>query len=454
MKTHAVVLLQEMELAREATAGACQSHSRQDCLEGDCQGPTALSTARDELRAEILAHLQTIGLNGNRPDAPLSKDQVRHAHRLHRQAARDRILRALGNRLDVLNSEISDGVEVDPAAIQPYLVPVRSGTPESDLFRFATLQWSIPVSQGYGRRLRFLVKDRSNGKLIGLFALGDPVFNLRARDNWIGWDQAGRRERLVNVMDAYVVGAVPPYSMLLGGKLVTSLMATREVGEIFQERYGVKEGTISGTRKNARLALITVTSALGKSSMYNRLKLFADDENRADYTPVVELRKIGATTGYGHFQISDELFSKLRDVLREAEHPYVDGYRFGNGPNWRLRLLRAGLEFLELNADHTLKHGIQREVYVMPIASNVNAYLAGIESEAAFDQWNVEEISNLAIRRWVAPRAKRDPSYLEFHRKDFGHENGVHSIELGAGLSSGENEELFQYNAWSSKAGH
>ena len=414
-----MVLLPETELALEVTAGACQSHSRQDCLEQGCQNATALSTARDAVRGEILAHLQTIGLNGNRPDTPLTKDQVRHVHRFHRQAARDRILRALGNRLDALKAEIADGVEIDPAAIQPHLVPVRSGTPESDLFRFATLQWSIPVSQGYGRRLRFLVKDRANDKLIGLFALGDPVFNLRARDNWIGWDQSGRRERLVNVMDAYVVGAVPPYSKLLGGKLVTSLMASKEVSEIFEERYGYRKGTISGIQKNARLALITVTSALGKSSMYNRLKLLANEDNRAGNPPVVELRKIGATTGYGHFQISDELFSKLREFLREAEHPYVDGHKFGNGPNWRLRLLRAGLEFLELNADHALKHGIQREVYVMPVASNAMEYLAGTDSEAVFDQKSVEEISYLAVKRWVAPRAKRDSSYEEFQKGAF-----------------------------------
>ena len=418
MKKLTVVRPQEMELAQGATTGACQSHSDEDCFEQDYQEITHESAAREALRYEILAHLQTIGLNGNRTDTPLTKDQVRHVHRLHRQAARDRILRALGNRLDALKSQIADGVEVDPAVIQPHLIQVKSGTSESDLFRFATLQWSIPVSQGYGRRLRFLVKDRANDKLIGLFALGDPVFNLRARDAWIGWDQAGRRERLVNVMDAYVVGAVPPYSMLLGGKLVTSLMASKEVGEIFEERYGDRKGTISGTQKNARLALVTVTSALGKSSMYNRLKLFANDGKHVGNPPVVELRKIGATTGYGHFQISGELFSKLRELLREADHPYVDGHKFGNGPNWRLRLLRAGLEFLELDADHTLKHGIQREVYVMPIASNAREYLAGMDSKAAFDQRSVEEISGFAIKRWVAPRAKRDSSYEEFQRRD------------------------------------
>ena len=271
MNNRTAVLPQEMEIAHGEMNGAWQSQSRRDCVEQDYQVPSTVSAARASLRTEILAHLQTIGLNGNRPDMPLTKDQVRHVHRLHRQSARDRILRALGNRLEVLKSQIADGVDVDPAAIQPYLIPVKSGTPEGDLFRFATLQWSIPVPQGYGRRMRFLVKDCANDKLIGLFALGDPVFNLRARDAWIGWDQAGRRERLVNVMDAYVVGAVPPYSMLLGGKLVTSLIASKEVGEIFEERYGDRKGTISGTQKNARLALVTVTSALGKSSIYNRL---------------------------------------------------------------------------------------------------------------------------------------------------------------------------------------
>jgi len=37
------------------------------------------------------------------------------------------------------------------------------------------------VSRGYGRQ-RFLIWDQSNEKLIGLIALGDPVFNLRVRD--------------------------------------------------------------------------------------------------------------------------------------------------------------------------------------------------------------------------------------------------------------------------------
>src|SRR5262249_41111946 len=69
-----------------------------------------------------------------------------------------------------------------------------------------------------GRRLRYLVWDANNDKLIGIMALGDPVFNLKVRDELIGWDIKDRGKRLVNVLDAYVLGAVPPYNMLLGGQ--------------------------------------------------------------------------------------------------------------------------------------------------------------------------------------------------------------------------------------------
>lgn len=37
--------------------------------------------------------------------------------------------------------------------------------------------------------MRFLVWDEHHEKLIGIFALGDAVFNLRSRDELIGWTQ-------------------------------------------------------------------------------------------------------------------------------------------------------------------------------------------------------------------------------------------------------------------------
>jgi hypothetical protein len=104
---------------------------------------------------------------------------------------------------------------VVPANIRPRLVQVQSDSRDELLFRYACLHWSIPISSGYGRRVRFLVIDESNNKLIGVIGIGDPVYSLAARDKWIGWNEAEHRERLHAVMDAFVLGAVPPYAQHL-----------------------------------------------------------------------------------------------------------------------------------------------------------------------------------------------------------------------------------------------
>ena len=411
-----MVMPETNEISTDAVPQGVFSNGHRNAMVTDCADAPPTSIDRDLLRSEIRRHLEAIGLNGSRPHGTLSKDAIRDIHRFHREAAKQRIHRALGNKIDLFLEEIANGDEVDPANVRPELVEARSDARTGDLFRFASLLWSIPVSQGYGRRLRYLVKDRHNGKLIGIFALGDPVFNLRVRDEWIGWNQAERRERLVNLMDAYVVGAVPPYADLLGGKLVGSLIASKEVGKKFQERYGGREGLISGKQKQARLALVTVTSALGRSSMYNRLRLMPKGGSQAE-KPVVDLRRLGVTTGYGHFQITDDLFMQLRGMLQEDGHKYADGHQFGDGPNWRIRVARIGLQSLGLNPDEVLKHGIQREVYAMPIASNSLRYLSGGDEEPVFDYSTVDEISELARNRWLVPRGKRKPSYRQFRRE-------------------------------------
>ena len=369
---------------------------------------------RAALRSEIEEHLRQLGLWNRPPDAELTKQNIRDIHTAHREAARSKIQKALGERRirEFIEEHIANGDEIDPAAIDPEIEPVDSKG-VGRIFRFATLFWSVPASMGYGRRMRFLVRDKQNGRLIGVFALCDPVFNLTPRDDWIGWDQAGRRERLVHTMSAYVVGAVRPYADLLGGKLVTSLIGSREVGETFAERYGHTTGLISGQRKNARLSLVTFTSALGRSSIYNRVKLY----NGSSEDPAIVLYREGVTKGFGHFQIREEHFLKLRQILSEDEH-HNTSPKMGTGPNWKIRVARAGLESLGFeDVNSVLRHGIQREVYVMPIADNAKDFLVGREEEPIFyNQYSVREIAKMAKERWLVPRAGRKPDFRDFRR--------------------------------------
>jgi len=188
----------------------------------------------DSLREAIHTHLLSLGFSKNSDgyfvDGELTKQRIRDLHSGHRREVLERNRSFVETHGPELVHHFATGTRIDPASIDPELVEVKPDSLESRLFRFVSLLWSVPVSQGFGRRLRFLVRDRQNGCLIGLFALGDPVFNLSARDNWIGWTHKDRSQRLVHVMDAYVVGALPPYSFLIGGKLVAALNLVPESG--------------------------------------------------------------------------------------------------------------------------------------------------------------------------------------------------------------------------------
>ena len=241
---------------------------------------------------------------------------------------------------------------------------------------------------------------------MGIIALGDPVFNLKARDDLIGWNVTDRGKRLVNVLDAYVLGAVPPYNMLLGGKLISCLVRSREVRDDFARRYGKTRGIISRKKKHAKLVIVTTSSSLGRSSVYNRLKL----DKQAYFT------SIGYTQGWGHFHVPDALFAELRDYLRKRKHKYVDGHRFGQGPNWRLRTIRVAFDALGFRAD-LLRHGIGREVFVCELAVNARKIL---RAEAVRPNYGglktVAEIGALARQRWLVPRAVRRPEFKEWKR--------------------------------------
>ena len=189
-------------------------------------GPPPVDRSEEDLRRDLLKHIESIGLDLQKSgdgNAVESKDRIRSQHRSHRFEAADRERKVYDRSGADLLRHFATGSDIDPRAIDPQIVEVKKETEESELFRVATLLWSVPVSRGYGRRMRFIIRDRQNGKLVGLLAIGSPVFNLHARDEWIGWSAEDRRDRLTSVMDAYVAGAVPPYSQLIGGKVVCSL---------------------------------------------------------------------------------------------------------------------------------------------------------------------------------------------------------------------------------------
>jgi hypothetical protein len=366
--------------------------------------------SKSSLRQAIHSQLEKAGFskNGERYviEGQLTKQRVRDFHSMKRTEVLQQNRKFIEHYGPGLVTNIADGKQVDPSAIDPELVEVKPDSKESQLFRFASLLWSVPVSQGFGRRIRFLVRDRQNGQLIGLFALGDPVFNLSARDKWVGWSSQDRRSRLIHVMDAYVVGAVPPYSFIIGGKLVAALMGSEDVTKVYERKYLGLEAVISKKENRAQLVLITTTSAMGRSSLYNRLAI----PNGPCFV------RIGETMGFGHFHLSGEVFRQMRGYLQSIGHPYATGHQFGMGPNWRMRVARTAMQKIGLNGNDILNHGISREVYAFPLAKNCQEILLGNHKEAQSCVLPTSEIVQFCLKRWVEPRAARDNRYMTFAR--------------------------------------
>lgn len=384
-----------------------------------------IGAAKKTLRSRILARLlkpelerqirdslrsQGFDVHPNRIDLPknLDKDGLR---KLHKVAVEHRLRRAkkgLFRHQEILLKRIANGTDVVPQKIKPRLVRVEANSEDELLFRYISLHWSIPVSSGYGRRLRFLVVDESNGKLIGAIGLGDPVFSLRARDTWIDWSAAQRKERLQNVMDAFLLGAVPPYSMLLCGKLVALLATSTEVRDEFRKKYDKAKSIIRGKALSARLALVTTTSALGRSSVYNRLK----DDGR------LALQSVGFTQGSGEFQFFNGVYDAMSQFAVACLQPTAKHTDWGSGFRNRREVVRKCLRELGLAADW-LYHGIKRQVFVAPLAKNTREFLRGDHSRLFWHHRSTNEIFHSFRNRWLLPRARRNPQYRGFIRESY-----------------------------------
>ena len=371
----------------------------------------ALAAREGRLRAKLM---QLLALQGFKLDEELlfkprkyGKQQVREIHAVSRDERLVFEKPFVTEWLPRLAKYLASGSDVDPAHVDPMPVLVEDDEMAA-LFRLASLWWSVPVSKGFGRRFRILVFDKSNDKLIGLLGLADPVFNLRVRDSWIGWDVRDREKRLAHVMDAYVLGAVPPYNQLLGAKLVALVATSDFVQGVFRKRYRNTRSVILKRDFDGRLALVTATSALGRSSIYNRLKF----DNIDVFQPV------GFTEGYGHFHLANGTYASLREYLALLGDDEVNRFKFGSGPNYRIRVVRKALEYLDLPSG-LLRHGIRRAVYVGPLAKNTSAFLRGDDERLQWYGRPLHDVVEAWRERWLLPRASRDASYQRFDKESW-----------------------------------
>lgn len=365
-----------------------------------------------ELKESIIKSLRDQGyiLENNliSPILNRSKDELRKMNRLAVQQKLNVSGANLKRHETRLVKYIANGSEVLPSKIKPKLVLVCPKTEEELLFRYACLHWTIPVSSGYGRRLRFLVFDESNNKLIGLLGIGDPVFSLKNRDQWIGWNKENKKNQLYHLMDAFVLGAVPPYSSLLCGKLIALLALSNEVRKAFEEKYYARETIISKKTRKPYLSILTTTSALGKSSIYNRLRI--------DGTTY--WHSVGYTQGSGEFHFSNGIYKNIREFVEEYAEPTAKNQSWGKGFRNKREVVKKCLSKIGLSQS-LLYHGIKREIFVAPLGREALPFMRGEVDDPQPFNWSANQLSRNFMERWLIPRAERMPTFREYNRDDY-----------------------------------
>lgn len=337
------------------------------------------------------------------------KDSERDTKReLHKLAKLERLSNHkdfILSNLDLATSHMIDGAALDVAKIKPSLRIVTTGSVEERLFRWWNLTWwSLPYERAYGRQMRFVVWDEYHDAPIGLIGLQSPILSWSVRDSFLGISSEKRDFWVNQSMNAQRLGALPPYSYVLGGKLVASLMTSDSVRNAFEKKYVGTKTVMQGRVLPARLLFITTTGAFGKSIIYDRLKHRGDEV----------ARMIGMTQGSGTFHIPNELYEELVGYLTSLGVDTKRGY--GAGPSKKMRLIGQALKTLGIA--HGTKHGVKRAVYLFPLASNLKAVIAeNIEPE-----WycrTEDDITDFWKTRWALRRVEHNKAYKDFTKERY-----------------------------------
>ena len=312
-----------------------------------------------------------------------------------------------GNKARSLYAKYShlfrSGQDIDPAKIKPVMHLAPLGTDWGDLFVVVRSLWSMPYNKGYGRRLRFVIFDEHHEAVIGIIGLQSPPADLGCRDKRFTYPEDRKLELVNCTMDAYSVGAIPPYSFLLGGKLCAGLVAADPVRQAYWRQYARKRTLMEGASIKQPLAAVTTTSAFGKSSMYNRLR----HEDRLLAEP------IGYTLGYGTLHL-EHLYRDIRAYLEMSAGYNNSG--FGAGPKARWQNVSNALHKLGLTGE-LLRHGVKREVFLYSLVKNLEDGMAGGNFGGPI-QLSTDDYAQFWLDRWALPRAARFPHWRDGDARD------------------------------------
>ncbi|NSW53485.1 MAG: DUF4338 domain-containing protein [Anaerolineae bacterium] len=362
---------------------------------------------KSQIRQYVLQHLIDLGFSwdeaGNLSLESDSKDLIKTVHQPSREEELIKRRSFIERVAPKYASFFANGKDINPQKITPYVVEVSTNQ-HNEIFSFARLIWSLPFSAGFGRRIRYLIFDKYNNKLIGLLGLQSPPLDFAVRDNLFNYPDGMKTYYVNQTMDIQTLGAIPPYNFLLGGKLVAMLAGSDEIRKSYQNKYNSRITEMEKRYIPNHIVALTTTSAYGRSSIYNRLK----------YNEHLIAKSLGFTEGYGSFHLM-HLYPLFKAILEANGVSTSGGY--GTGPRIKWQTMERALAYLNLPRKF-LKHGIQREAFIFPLCKNIYDYMSGIAEEPEYNNFSFEELASFWKKRWLLPRSTRELKWKSWDKDE------------------------------------
>jgi len=96
--------------------------------------------------------------------------------------------------------------------------------------------------------------------------------------------------------------------------------------------------------------------------------------------------------------------------------------RFGDGPNWRMRVIRSASDFIGFDSNILLQHSFKRGIYAVPLAKNFRSFLFGKSDKPIYYNLPMQALVKFWKERWLNMRKKNTNSIyriLSFNPEDF-----------------------------------
>ena len=296
-----------------------------------------------------------------------------------------RINNSIWTPSDITNKEQT---LIELLALEPYVEMLEQGNAKDNetwtLVR--RLIHTMEFTANPGRNLKFFVKDKVTGKLLGVICLGSDVTSLGARDKYIGWslDNKFKDGKLKHTAIGTTICCAQPLGYnFLGGKLIAALVTSSVVRDAWKKLYGQ---TLVG---------MSTTSLYGIHSMYNSIPLW---------------RTMGKSVGRIALKPDDATYEVWHDWVREnmeSEYKKATTQKEGvSGPPTGVKQKTINLIFRAVGIKASdYEHGFQRGIYYADMYENGKEFLRGEIEEKDLKMKKKYAEDTDYIMNWWKPKA-------------------------------------------------